>query len=149
MKNVVNKYSLVALVALVYFVAARLGLMLAYPGTNATPLWLPTGIALSAMLLWGNRMWPGIALGAFAANFLQLGGLGLSMPAAFAAALSTSAGNTLEALTGAYLIHRFTGTRNPFERSAHVFAFILFGALISTTVSSTMGTVTLCLSLSD
>ena len=148
MKKLVNQYLLIASVAIVYFVAARLGLMLACPGTNATPLWLPTGIALSTVLLLGDRMWPGIALGAFIANFQQLAGLGLSIPASFAASLSTSSGNTLEALIGAYLIHRFTGTRNPFERSADVLAFILFGALISTTVSATIGTATFCLSVS-
>ena len=147
-KNITNKYFLMTSVAIVYFVAARLGLLLAYPGTNATPLWLPTGIALSTVLLLGNRMWPGIALGAFIANFQQLAGLGLSVPASVAASLGTSAGNTLEALTGAYLIHRFTGTRNPFGRSADVLAFILFGALISTTVSATIGTTTFCLSVS-
>jgi|WetSurMetagenome_2_1015567.scaffolds.fasta_scaffold00239_21 PAS domain S-box-containing protein len=149
MKTINNKYLLVILVATAYFVTARLGLTLAYQGTNATPIWLPTGIALSAVLLLGNRMWPGIALGAFIANFLQLTELGLSISASFAASLGAAAGNTLEALIGAYLVHRFTGTRNPFGRSSDVFAFIIFGALISTTISATIGTATFCLSVSE
>lgn len=143
-----NNYLPVVAVAIAYYGAARLGLMLAYPGTNASPLWLATGIALSAILLRGNRMWPGVALGAFIANFQQLAGLGLSIPASLAASLSTSTGNTLEALFGAYLIQRYTGTRYPFGRSVDVLSFIAFGALVSTTVSATIGTATICLSLS-
>ena len=150
MKKIVNRYpSQIVLIAIVYFVAARLGLMLAYPETNATPVWLPTGIALSAVLLLGSRIWPGIALGALGANLVHLAGLGLSIPVSLAASFSTSVGNTLEALAGAYLIHRFTGTRNPFEKSTDVLAFIAFGALISTTISATIGTATFCLSISE
>ncbi len=148
MKDTIYKYFPIVTVAIGYFVAARLGLLLAYPGTNATPLWLPTGIAMSALLLLGNRMWPGIALGAFIANYQQLAGLGLSIPASFAASLSTATGNTLEALIGVFLIRRFTGMRNPFERSSDVITFITFGALISTTVSATIGTATFCLAVS-
>jgi PAS domain S-box-containing protein len=149
MKKTDNKYFLIVSVALLYYVAARLGLLLAYPGTNATPIWLPTGIALSAVLLLGNRMWPGIALGAFIANFQLLTELGLSMPASLAASLGAATGNTLEALLGAYLVRRFTGNPNPFGRSADVFAFIMFGALISTTVSATIGSAAFCLSASQ
>lgn len=150
MKKIATGYPIrIVAITIVYFVAARLGLMLAYPETNATPIWLPTGIALSAVLLLGNRIWPSIALGAFIANFEQLAGLGLSVPVSLAASFCTSAGNTLEALAGAYLIHRFTETRNPFEKSADVLAFIAFGAMISTAISATIGTATFCFSISE
>jgi len=150
MTKIFNRHPVqIVLLAVVYFATARLGLLLAYPGTNATPIWMPTGIALSAVLLFGNRMWPGIALGAFFVNFVHLAGLDLTIPVSLVASFSTSVGNTLEALIGAYLIHRNTGTRNPFERSGDIFAFILFGALISTTVSATIGTATFCLSVSE
>jgi len=150
MEKIFNRYPVqIVMLASVYFVTARLGLLLAYPGTNTTPIWMPTGIALSAFLLLGSRMWPGIALGAFFVNFVHLAGLDLSIPVSLAASFFTSAGNTLEALVGAYLIHRFTGTRNPFERSGDVCAFIVFGALISTTVSATIGASTFCLSISE
>ena len=44
---------------LVYFIAAKFGLWLA-PLDNVTPLWLPTGIALAVILIFGYRYWPGI-----------------------------------------------------------------------------------------
>src|SRR5215217_8008091 len=55
-------------VAAVYFGAAKLGLSLAYMNSSISAVWPPTGIALVAMVFWGYRMWPGIALGALLAN---------------------------------------------------------------------------------
>ena len=55
-------------VAAVYYGAAKLGLTLAFEAPSVTAIWPPTGIALAAVLLWGYRIWPGVALGAFLAN---------------------------------------------------------------------------------
>jgi CheY-like chemotaxis protein len=57
-------------VAVLYYGAARLGLLLAIEGTNASPVWPPSGIALAAVLLLGYRVWPGIVLGAVLANLV-------------------------------------------------------------------------------
>ncbi|MGH7429885.1 MAG: MASE1 domain-containing protein, partial [Candidatus Methylomirabilaceae bacterium] len=51
--------------AAIYFGAGKLGLSMAFVQGNVSPVWPPTGIALSALLLFGWRLWPGIALGAF------------------------------------------------------------------------------------
>src|SRR5438445_1618475 len=61
-----------ALVAVAYWVAARLSLNLALVHGQVTPLWPPTGIALVAILVLGRGVAPGIALAAFAVN-LPLG----------------------------------------------------------------------------
>ena len=58
----------IAVVALVYFGAAKLGLALAFATPNVTAIWPPTGIALAALILGGRKLWPGVALGAFLAN---------------------------------------------------------------------------------
>ena len=50
-----------------YFIAAKFGLWLA-PLDNVTPLWLPTGIALAVILIFGYRYWPGILIGALAVS---------------------------------------------------------------------------------
>src|SRR5262249_41153937 len=57
-----------AFLAAFYFGAARLGLTMAFVAEQVTAVWPPTGIALAALLLFGYRLWPGIALGAFLAN---------------------------------------------------------------------------------
>ena len=48
-----------------YFVAGKLGLLLAFVHPSATAVWPPAGIALAAVLLLGRDVWPGIFLGAF------------------------------------------------------------------------------------
>lgn len=51
-----------------YYGAAKLGLSLAFETESVTAIWPPSGIALAALVIWGYRMWPGVALGAFLAN---------------------------------------------------------------------------------
>src|SRR5437763_1869329 len=56
------------LLAAVYFAAAKLSLLLAIPPGYATAVWPPSGIALAATLVLGNRVWPGVWVGAALAN---------------------------------------------------------------------------------
>ena len=51
-----------------YVVAARLGIELSVAHGVITPVWAPTGIALAALVLFGRRLWPAVALGALVAN---------------------------------------------------------------------------------
>ncbi|HET7672697.1 MAG TPA: EAL domain-containing protein [Burkholderiales bacterium] len=111
----------VAIVAGVYFIAARLSLALAIPPGYATAVWPPSGIALAAALALGWRIWPGIWLGAALANVMVESS---ALPAALIAS-----GNTLEALAGAALIRRHVGDPGRFERAEGVVGFILACAL--------------------
>jgi integral membrane sensor domain MASE1 len=87
-----------AVVAIAYLLAARIGLSFDAIAGFATLVWPPSGIALAALLLGGYRLWPAIAIGAFAANFMA------GAPAL--AAIGIATGNVSEALLGAYLLHR-------------------------------------------
>ena len=136
-------------VALAYLLTAKLGFLLALEQTNATAVWPPTGIALAASLLFGLRIGPGIFLGAFLANVLVLAsGSSVSIPALLVS-VSTAAGNTLEALTGAYLVSRFTAGKLPFDRTLDTIRFILLGALASPLISATIGTAAFSIYSSD
>src|SRR3989442_7828251 len=75
-KNLVG----VAALTLVYVIAGKLGLMLAFVHASATAVWPPTGIALAAFLLLGHRVWPAIWLGAFVVNITTADSLDLSVP---------------------------------------------------------------------
>ncbi len=141
-KQIIN----ISLIAVVYLITAKLGLMLSYPGTNASPIWAPTGIAIAFTLLLGYRIWPGIAIGAFAANFIFLSNLNLPLPTSVVGSLATASGNTLEALAAVFLIRRFSKADNVFEQTSDIIKFILLGALISTTISATIGTSTISFS---
>ncbi|WP_306599901.1 MASE1 domain-containing protein [Geothrix sp. 21YS21S-2] len=130
--------------AAAYFVLAALGLALAVPGSNATAVWIPTGLAIAACLRYGPGIWSAVLLGAFLANALVLARLGLPPVNLVAASLATALGNAAEALLAGYLIERFTGTRHPFNRVAHVLQFILGGAVVATFASALVGTLAFC-----
>ena len=124
------------LVAAAYFGSAKLGLALAYTQGNVTAVWPPTGIALGALVIWGYRFWPGVALGALLAN----GTTDVSV----LTTLGITVGNTLEALTGAALLARFD-FRPSLDRIRDVFVLVVCAAVLSTTVSATIGNTSLLL----
>ena len=120
--------------ALVYFGSAKLGLALAFSNESVTAIWPPTGIALAALVLGGRGLWPGVLLGAFLANVTT------DVPVYTAAGIAV--GNTLEAVVGAWLLERF-GFRPTLLRLRDLFALVVFGAVISTAVSATIGVASL------
>lgn len=128
----------VAALAAIYFAAANLGLSLAFMHASVSLVWPPTGIALAALLLLGYRFWPGVALGAFLAN--------ATTEVSLATAASIGVGNTLEALSGAYLLRRIGGFQASLERLQDVLGLVGLAAALSTTVSATTGVTSLCLS---
>ncbi|HSD10560.1 MAG TPA: MASE1 domain-containing protein, partial [Candidatus Binatia bacterium] len=115
----------------VYFVAGKLGLAVAFVHPSATPIWAPAGIALAAVLVLGRRVWPVIAIGAFLVNLTTTG--------SWETSLAIAAGNTLEALVGGALAERFANGARCFVRGRDVVRFVLFTGLVSTMVSPTIG----------
>src|SRR5712691_4638743 len=93
--------------AAAYFFAAKLALLVAIPPGYATAVWPASGIALASVLLQGNRIWPGIWLGASLIN--------VTVQSSLVAATLIGAGNTLEALAGAALVRAFVGSPGPFR----------------------------------
>jgi signal transduction histidine kinase len=117
-----------------YVGVAKLGLRLDAVSGFATLVWAPTGLSLAALLLFGYELAPGILLGALAVNAWT----GASVPVA----LGIAAGNTLEAILGAYVLRRWAGFRSTFGRLRHVIGLIA-AATASTFVSATIGVVSL------
>jgi integral membrane sensor domain MASE1/anti-sigma regulatory factor (Ser/Thr protein kinase) len=125
----------VAVVAAAYYGSAKVGLGLAFESTSVTAVWPPTGIALAAVVVWGYRIWPGVALGALLAN----GWTGVPLYAV----LAITAGNTLEALVGAYLLRRVGDFRPSLERVRDVISLVVLAGMLSTTISATIGVTSL------
>ena len=130
-------WKIVAALAVVYFLAGKLGLSFASIQPNASALWPPAGVALGACLLYGYGVWPAIFAGAFLVNATTAGSVGTS--------LGIAAGNTLEALSGAYLINRFAHGRNVFERPRDIFKFMALAAALCTTLGATVGVTSLAM----
>jgi integral membrane sensor domain MASE1 len=134
MKSLVSKIARIGILAVIYFIAGKIGLMLASVNASASPVWPPAGIALAALLLLGSRVWPAIFIGAFLVNLTTAGNVATSF------AIST--GNTLEALVGVWLVNRFAGGTNVFERPQGVFKFAL-AAAVSAIISPAFGVTSL------
>jgi integral membrane sensor domain MASE1/DNA-binding CsgD family transcriptional regulator len=121
---------------LAYFTLAYLGLRLASINPSATPIWPPTGLAIAAILLWGNRIAPAIFIGAFLINQLIAGSIVTS--------LAIASGNTLEALIAGYLIRHWAAGEQVFDTPTGVAKFALI-SLAATVVSATVGVSSLTL----
>ncbi len=120
----------------IYFLAAKLGLSQAFIHANVSPVWPPTGLAIAIVWWLGYRISPAILLGAFLVN--------LATGVSVATAGGIAAGNTLEAVSAVFLLHRFVGLHNPFYRAQDVVRFILITAGISTPLSASIGNLSLC-----
>src|SRR5437588_3787386 len=121
---------------LIYLVAGKLSLLLAFVHKSASPVWPAAGIALAALLVLGYRVWPAIFVGAFLVNVTTAGSVATS--------LAVASGNTLEAVCGAWLVNRLTGGTTVFDRPQGVFKFGL-AAVVSTVIGPAFGVTSLAL----
>lgn len=120
--------------AVLYHLAARLGLKMAYVQANTSPVWPPTGIGLAALLILGYRYWPGITLGVLLGSLLTGAPLDL--------AIGMSLGNTIEALIAVYCMNRIVGLHNEIDRIRDVVGLVVV-SLLCTTIGASIGTATL------
>jgi PAS domain S-box-containing protein len=121
-----------------YFVGGKLGLAVPFTSGNVSLVWPPAGVALAALLLIGNRIWPAIALGAFVVN--------LTTPIPAIAALGIAVGNTAGPFLGASWLRRDPGFRRSLSRLPDVLRMILVSAPLGSAVSATVGVIVLFLS---
>ncbi len=128
-----------------YFAGGYLGMLLASPPSNASPVWPAAGVALAGVLLYGARLFPGVFLGAMAAqiySFLDTSTAD-SVDASILVASIIAVGSCLQAYFGAALIKRFVGEHDPLVEDKKILSFLLLGGPLSCTVSATLGIVML------
>ena len=94
-------------VGAIYWLAAKVGLQLAYLHGSVAALWPPVGVGMALLVLYGIPLWPGIVLGDLAvADFSQPAGT----------ILGQTVGNTLEVVIAAVLFYRLSDGRTQFGR---------------------------------
>ncbi len=124
--------------AVVYAIAGGLGQMAALPPGNVTPIWPASGVALAALLVFGNRCWPAVWAGSFAINYwVAARSANVSIKALIGIACVAS-GAALATSVAARLLRRDTSLL--FRRADDVIRFVVFGAIISSLITSTIGT---------
>jgi len=117
--------------AVIYRLAAMLGLSLAFAQPNSSPVWPPTGIAIAALLLFGINLWPGISLG------VLIGSLLTGAPPLLAFGMTL--GNTLEAVAAALLLKHVVHLHNELDRLRDVIGLIII-SILATIISASSGT---------
>ena len=119
----------VALVAVAYYLAGRIGLELAYLDGAVAAIWPPAGLGLAVLFLWGVRLWPGIVIGD-----LWLGDYSTPM----GTVIGQTVGNTLALVLAALLLRRLTKGRGELDRVFDVLAFVGC-AVLAAVVSAAFG----------
>ena len=126
-------------IAAAYFIAGKLGHLLAIPPNFATVVFPSSGIALASVLLYGKRAGLGVLLGAFLLNGaipVTTNDLSEILNSAFMT-LAISGGATLQAFAGAYLVRRFAGNLDILSNQRNILLFLFYGGLVSALVNST------------
>ena len=127
--------------ALAYFVAGKLGLLLAVPPGYATAVFPSSGIALAAVILLGFRVWPGVFLGSFMLNLsvsINGSGIGTLTETAIIAA-GIGVGAATQAVIAAALVRRFVSIPISFDRGRQVAAMLFWGGPVVCLVNSVIG----------
>ena len=118
-----------------YILTGEIGLAVPFTSGNVSPVWPPAGVALASVLVFGYRIWPAVALGAFMVNFFS------SIPHLAAAGIAL--GNTLGPLCGAFLLRQVLRFQPSLTRLRDVLGVSTLGAFCGTAVSATVGSVVL------
>lgn len=116
--------------AIGYVILTRLSLLLAVDEGFATAVWVGSGLALSLLLIYGNNMWPAIAIGAFSINYI-IGG-------SIIVASSIAIGNTLEALIAYHIIKNYSDISQLFTKLKGVITFIV-ASFVGSVTSALIG----------
>ena len=136
--------ALMLCIALLYLATGKLALLLAIPPGYATAIWPPAGIALGALLVFGQRFWPGVLLGSFLTNVATSFDPSRTLESLVMTG-SIAAGAALQAYVGAGLIHRFLGRDIRLNNEREVFAFYLIGGPLACATNASIGVGTLAM----
>jgi len=124
----------VALLAGLYYGSAKVGFALEFSGPVAAVVWLPIGVAVAFLALFGLSLWPGALLGDLLANnytVLHAGG-----------AVGQTFGNLLEAVLAAFIVRRLMRAGAPLNRTSGV-AGVVLACAAGTALSAVIGPLSL------
>src|SRR5262245_6552791 len=129
-----NYLGKVALLAALYAITGKLGLLLAVPPGYATIIWPASGIAIGMLIMHGARLWPGVLVGSFLLNAYNSGVFldpDWATSPQLKAAVIIAAGSTLQAVTGRALIAKLMGLPLKLTSVRHIFWLLGIGGPIN------------------
>ena len=140
----IELFAKIALLAALYYITGKLGLLLAVPPGYATVIWPPTGIATGMLIMHGARLWPGVLIGSFILNATISGEAagGLSGQALLIAGL-IACGSTLQALFGREIVARIMGLPLRLTRLTDTLKLFALTGPLACLIAATVGTASL------
>ncbi|MGB2924240.1 MAG: MASE1 domain-containing protein [Limnothrix sp.] len=138
---------LILALALVYYGTAEISRHIAATPQDVTPVWPPDGFASAATLIFGYQILPGVLIGSFLANIWAFFD-GENLYTAIASTLQVlgiATGTTAGIGIGNYLLRRFIGNNNPFERLDGIYIFLIFTSALAPMINAISGVASLCL----
>src|SRR5438477_1012804 len=122
-----------------YFVCAEAGSFLSVRIFLYVSFWLPSVLYVSVLLLNERRAWPWFVLAAFPGNLV----FDLFHGTKFVSILLFYCANTVQAVTGAWLVRRFVAERPTLATLKEFIGLLGFAAVFSTMLGATLGAATL------
>lgn len=120
----------IGILALCYFLVAQASIAILTFSDTATPLWPAAGIAQAALILYGRRLWPGIAIGGFLFTLITAGNPWI--------AIVSGVGRGLQAWVGTVLLERFEFS-SKLQRSQDILTLVILSVFGSTLINATIG----------
>lgn len=122
---------------LAYAVTGWLALQLAVPPGYAAPIFPAAGIALSALLIFGIRLWPAVLIGSLLVQLFAVLQTGVS-EAHWWGSFFASVGAALQAVIGATAARRLIGFPNPLDSPRSILRFLAIVAPLSSLISASI-----------
>ncbi|TGL44625.1 ATP-binding protein [Leptospira perdikensis] len=144
-KKIGGEFLLLVLVFLLYLIVGKLSLNLSSIDGYSTPVWPPAGLALGFVLLFGNRVWLALFLGAYLTNTTHLPTSETWMEFLIANPqnITISLGNSTSAVLGAYLLKKYSDPSLNIFQVHEILVFFAFAGPVTAFISSVIGSLSL------
>ncbi len=129
---------------LIYYAVAIQSRILSSSLQDVTPIWPPEGFSSAAILFFGNKMLPGVFVGAILANFTFFDHHNwVTIITSSLSVLTIGIGNTVGSGMGVFLLGKIRNKgailSKSFDRPNHVVKFMLMTGMIGPVFSATFG----------
>ncbi|WP_022850315.1 MASE1 domain-containing protein [Limisalsivibrio acetivorans] len=121
----------VSITGILYFASVFMSLRLSSFSDEIASVWIPAGISVGYLFIWGLKMFPGIWIGDFAASLINMD--------FSTATIVISTGNTAAYMTGVYVMKKILRKIKIFESPPGASVFIGTGCILPSLISSVIG----------
>lgn len=146
-KGLIRFLLITLLVSSLYSITGYFGLGFATGSPYSTAIWIPSGIALGAALVFGLDALPGVFLGSLIVNYIitSIGGYSTLEFAPLVVGVVIALGAFLQAYVGFLLIRRWIGLSNNLNEPNDILLFAFLSGPISCLLNATTSNIALVL----